>query len=38
VRWWWIVLLGVAVAVATFVYAWYRGGDAATLGLLVVCK
>ena len=34
----WIVGLGIAVAAATILYAWYRGGDAATLGLLAACR
>jgi hypothetical protein len=29
----WILAAGIAVAVAAILYAWYRGGDGATLGL-----
>ena len=35
----WIVALGVAVAIVTILYAWYRGGDeAAVVGALVACR
>jgi hypothetical protein len=31
----WIVLTGVGVAVATILYAWYRGGEEAATGVLL---
>ncbi len=35
----WIVALGVAVAIATIVYAWYRGGEeAAVVAAVVACR
>jgi hypothetical protein len=33
----WILALGIAIAIATILYAWYRGGDAAALGSLAAC-
>ena len=32
----WIVATGIAVAIATILYSWYRGGESAgaTLGLV----
>lgn len=32
----WIVALGLAVMVATILYAWYRGGDDAGAAALVL--
>jgi len=33
----WILLTGLAVAVGTIVYAWYRGGEAAEAAVLALC-
>jgi hypothetical protein len=33
----WILALGLAVMVATILYAWYRGGDDAAALSLAVC-
>jgi hypothetical protein len=32
----WILALGLAVMIATIVYAWYRGGEAAA-ALVLAC-
>lgn len=33
----WILALGLAVMVATIVYAWYRGGESAAAAVLAAC-
>lgn len=33
----WILALGLAVMVATILYAWYRGGDDAAAVVLAAC-
>jgi hypothetical protein len=33
----WIVGLGIAVAIGTILYAWYRGGEEASAALLAAC-
>jgi hypothetical protein len=34
----WILALGIAVAIATILFAWYRGGSAASLGMIAACS